>query len=91
MANCNVQSLISDACASGFTCLDSRSREAVLLQLLCNLAAAASGSSGGLAGSGSPEGVVTAPVGTTYYDTTSGSFYVKRTGTGNTGWQVLIT
>lgn len=40
-------------------------------------------------GSGSPEGVVTAPVGSTYHRTDGGagsSFYVKESGTGNTGW-----
>lgn len=40
-------------------------------------------------GSGSPEGVVTAPIGT-YYSRTDGgtgtSLYVKESGTGNTGW-----
>lgn len=46
--------------------------------------------SGGLAGEGSPEGVVTADPGATYYDTLSGDFYVKETGTGNTGWVLLI-
>ena len=41
------------------------------------------------AGSGSPEGVVTAPIGA-YYSRTDGgagtSLYVKESGTGNTGW-----
>lgn len=40
-------------------------------------------------GSGSPEGVVTAIVGSTYRRTdgsTGTSFYVKESGTGNTGW-----
>ncbi|HWE06420.1 MAG TPA: hypothetical protein VG274_06910, partial [Rhizomicrobium sp.] len=40
-------------------------------------------------GSGSPDGVVTAPVGSTYRNTGGGSmptFWVKQTGTGNTGW-----
>ena len=40
-------------------------------------------------GSGSPEGVVTAPVGATYNRTDGGagtSFYVKESGSGNTGW-----
>lgn len=40
-------------------------------------------------GSGSPEGAVTAPVGATYNRTDGGagtSFYVKESGTGNTGW-----
>lgn len=42
-----------------------------------------------LAGTGSPEGVHAAPVGSTYNRTDGGagtSFYVKETGTGNTGW-----
>ncbi len=37
-------------------------------------------------GSGSPEGSVTAPVGATYKDTSTGIFWVKTVGTGNTGW-----
>ncbi len=40
-------------------------------------------------GSGSPEGVVTAPIGAVYHRTDGGagtSFYVKESGTGNTGW-----
>ena len=40
-------------------------------------------------GSGSPDGVVTAPVGAVYHRTDGGagtSFYVKQSGTGNTGW-----
>jgi len=42
-----------------------------------------------LANSGSPEGVVIAPVGSLYSRTNGGagtSFYVKESGTGNTGW-----
>lgn len=41
------------------------------------------------AGSGSPEGAVTAPVGSLYMRTDGGagtSFYVKESGSGNTGW-----
>jgi len=40
-------------------------------------------------GSGTPEGSVTAPVGAVYHRTDGGagtSFYVKESGTGNTGW-----
>ncbi len=44
----------------------------------------------GLAGVGSPEGVVTAKPGTTYYDTLSGGFWVKETGYATTGWVQLI-
>jgi len=43
-------------------------------------------------GTGSPEGVVTAPVGTYYTDTaiTNGAMrWAKKTGTGNTGWTVV--
>ena len=45
-----------------------------------------------LRGTGSPEGVVTAPVGTYYTDTagTNGAWrWLKKTGTGNTGWSVI--
>ena len=40
-------------------------------------------------GSGSPEGVLTASVGSTYRRVDGGagsSFYVKESGNGNTGW-----
>lgn len=40
-------------------------------------------------GSGSPEGTLVAPVGSTYHRTDGGagtSFYVKESGSGNTGW-----
>jgi hypothetical protein len=43
-----------------------------------------------LTGAGSPEGVVTAPVGTGYEDTTNGDLWVKHTGAGNTGWARLL-
>lgn len=44
-------------------------------------------------GRGMPNGVVNAPVGTTYVDeaVTNGALkWIKKTGTGNTGWEVLI-
>ena len=44
-------------------------------------------------GRGMPNGVVTAPVGTTYADeaVTNGALkWIKKTGTGNVGWEVLI-
>ncbi len=40
-------------------------------------------------GAGSPEGVTTAGVGAIYRDTTNGLIYVKRSGSGNTGWRAL--
>jgi hypothetical protein len=42
-----------------------------------------------LSGSGTPEGAITAPVGSIFMRTDGGagtSFYVKQSGTGNTGW-----
>jgi hypothetical protein len=45
-------------------------------------------------GSGAPEGVVTAPVGAIYIRSDGGagtSFYVKESGSGNTGWKAPIT
>ena len=44
-------------------------------------------------GRGMPNGVVTAPLGTTYVDeaVTNGALkWIKKSGTGNTGWEVLI-
>lgn len=47
------------------------------------------GEVGWFKGTGSPEGVVTAPIGSFYSDKAGGSgttFWVKESGTGNTGW-----
>ena len=46
-----------------------------------------------LEGTGSPEGAVTAPVGSTYTDSaaTNGAvLWIKASGTGNTGWRVTL-
>ncbi len=40
----------------------------------------------GIVGTGSPEGAVTASPGTTYLNNSDGGLWMKRTGTGNTGW-----
>lgn len=49
------------------------------------------GTGGTHCGTGSPEGVVSASCGETYYDTSSGGFWVKETGTNTTtGWVALI-
>lgn len=45
---------------------------------------------GGETGSGSPEGVLTAEPGTTYWDSTNEIFWVKDSGSGNTGWFQLV-
>lgn len=45
-----------------------------------------------LSGTGSPEGVVTAEPFKTFLDTAAAAgsnFYVKKTGAGNTGWQLV--
>lgn len=44
-----------------------------------------------LTGEGSPEGVVSANVGTAYVDTDSSSVYFKASGSGNTGWIIVLT
>jgi hypothetical protein len=57
--------------------------------ILVSTSSTAGGS--GLAGAGSPEGVVIGNPGWTYWDTTNQVLYVKNTGTGtNTGWQNLV-
>lgn len=38
---------------------------------------------------GTPEGNVTAGVGSEINDTTNGVKYIKKTGTGNTGWKLV--
>ncbi|BDA77424.1 hypothetical protein LPTSP3_g03540 [Leptospira kobayashii] len=40
-------------------------------------------------GSGSPEGVLTAVLGSEYTDTATGSLYLKTSGSGNTGWSLI--
>lgn len=49
-----------------------------------------SGGAGAYSGTGSPEGVVTATPGSTYWDVDV-AFYAKSTGVGNTGWTLLVT
>lgn len=57
----------------------------ILGALTSGLGGGGSGTTG-LSGSGSPEGVVTAAVGTTYVRTDTGGFWYKTSGSGNTGW-----
>jgi len=40
-------------------------------------------------GEGTPEGVVTAPIGSEYTNTLTGFKYMKTSGAGNTGWDQL--
>ena len=61
--------------------------EAAMLVLLNNLSGGGSGTGGaGSVGNGSPEGVVTAEPGTTYYDLVQPALWYKTSGSGNTGW-----
>lgn len=67
----------------------------VILQKILGAIVDGGGSAGGggsFTGSGSPEGVVTATEGKLYVDqaTTPPSLWAKASGTGNTGWVILI-
>ena len=65
-----------------------RSAATLIAQLADDSGRAAFGSLYEYFGSGSPETVVTAPVGSVYHRTDGGagtSFYVKESGAGNTG------
>lgn len=44
----------------------------------------------GVVGVGSPEGVVTAEPGTTYFDTSGDIFWVKESGSAAVGWFQLV-
>lgn len=73
MAVCSLSSLIDEACASGFKCLDEQQFRGLVLQLLCNLSSG--GGSAGLAqwfsGSGAPTTEVPANNAGAYYDYTN--------------------
>lgn len=66
--------------------------------LLKRIAGGDGGGGGGGSGTGQagivgvvdPEGVVTATPGTTYVNTANGTFWVKQSGSGNTGWQQYV-
>lgn len=62
-----------------------------LLQIIATLLG--TGGVGSLSGTGSPEGVTTANVGTFYTDlsnTDNPGIWVKATGSGNTGWRNIV-
>ncbi len=65
--------------------------EMLMLALLQRMVGGGGGTGGaGLVGTGSPEGVVTATPGTSFYDTTGFAYYYKTSGSGNTGWQQVV-
>ena len=41
-------------------------------------------------GAGSPQGTITGNPGATYWDAVNTAFYIKSSGTGTTGWQLII-
>ncbi len=57
-----------------------------LQKINSSLNAAGTSVTGQYSGIGSPEGVVTAPVGSRYLDTSNLQAYDKYSGSGNTGW-----
>lgn len=89
--NCDADELADAAIAAGYTRFSPNQADGIELYLLCELANnGGGGGTGGESGSGSPEGAVTAEPGTTYYDTVNSIFWVKGSGSGNTGWIQLI-
>ncbi len=64
----------------------------LILGAVSNITSGGGGGTGGpgIVGTGSPEGVVTAPVGTSYFNSATNSFWYKKTGAGNTGWAQLL-
>lgn len=81
--------------ATCFTCLGMSLAQAVTLVLLneisAEIAGGGTGTGGaGVVGAGSPEGVVTAPPGTSYYDTVGLAFWYKTSGVGSVGWTQVV-
>ena len=80
-----------EAESSCFICYGMSQSQAAMLVLLNNLSGGGSGTGGaGSVGAGSPEGVVVAPPGTSYYDTVGLTFWYKLTGVGAVGWVQVV-
>jgi hypothetical protein len=64
----------------------------VMIQAIRGISAGGGGGTGGagVVGTGSPEGVVTAPPGTIFFDSAGDSLWIKESGVGNTGWTQLL-
>ena len=90
MADTSTNALLE--AAKCYECLSPGMWQLIELGLLQQIAVNGSGGGGGagVVGTGSPEGVVTAMAGKTYLDTSSNSFWVKGSGSGDTGWVALI-
>ncbi len=74
-----------------FSCLSAAQHLEIQTYLLCQLVAGG-GTGGGAVEPGAvdPEGSVTGTPGQTYFNSTNGTFWVKSSGSGNTGWVQLI-
>jgi len=75
-----------------FLCYGMSLAEANILVLLNAMSGAIAGGvgGGGEVGASNPEGSVTAEPGTLYFNTANATFWVKASGSGDTGWQQLI-
>lgn len=79
------------AFASGTVPLASDTIATLEAKILLAIGGGSSGGGGtGSSGVADPEGSVTAATGSTYWATGSQTFWVKQTGSGNTGWVQLI-
>ena len=84
--------IIYEHYASGVQPTIGDTRRILLIKEILATIGGSPGSGGaGVVGHGSPEGVVTAVPGTTYLDLDANGFWYKATGTGNTGWQPIVT
>lgn len=84
---CDLRAIQTAACESGILKIQNST---TLLQITAQLICEAAETAGGLAGTGSPEGIQEASPGRTYVNVTDGALWVKQTGTGNTGWILKV-
>lgn len=82
------QTLLSQA--KCYICLGITLAEALELALLAQIINGGGVAGGGLTGVVNPEGNVTGVPGQTYWNSANQSFWIKNSGTGNTGWVQLI-
>jgi hypothetical protein len=84
---CSADALSDDPTVACLTAsLSEQELDAIIAYLSCQIASGGGGG-GGLAGHGSPEGVVSASPGQTYWDQDNDTLWVKDSGSGtNTGW-----
>ena len=81
--NATPQELVTAAAC--YACIPANLQMPVLISMV-----AAGGIGGASTGTGSPEGVLEGNVGAFYWDSAANTLYFKATGTGDTGWIVLL-